>query len=63
VNISGEEMDKIGQYTEALPKKTFLVVHMVLENHGYKAFDINPNFFTVVVDKVAYPYDKAESET
>jgi len=51
--------DYIGEYTKAVSGKTFLVIEMTLENHGYKTFSINPNYFTVVIDSVAYPYDSA----
>ena len=36
---------------------------MTLENHGYGSLDINPNYFAVIIDKVAYPYDKATYST
>jgi len=59
LNRSAELMDYIGDYTKAASGKTFLVIEMTLENHGYKTFSINPNYFTVVIDSVAYPYDSA----
>lgn len=63
LNRSAESMDSIGRYTESTSGKTFLVIDMDLENHGYKSFDINPNYFAVVIDKVAYPYDSATFST
>ncbi len=63
LNHSGELTDYIGRYTEANSGKTFLVIDMELENRGYNTVDINPNYFAVVIDKVAYPYDKATYST
>ncbi len=63
LNHSGELTDYIGRYTEANSGKTFLVIEMELENHGYDTVDINPNYFAVVIDKVAYLYDKATYST
>lgn len=63
LNHSGELTDYIGRYTEANSGKTFLVIEMELENRGYNTVDINPNYFAVVIDKVAYPYDKATYST
>lgn len=63
LNNSGELTDYIGRYTEANSGKTFLVIEMELENHGYSTVNINPNYFAVVIDKVAYPYDKATYST
>lgn len=63
LNNSGELTDYIGRYTEANSGKTFLVIEMELENHGYSTVNINPNYFAVVIDKVVYPYDKATYST
>jgi hypothetical protein len=63
INKSAELTDYIGQYTESFSGKTFLVVDMTIENHGYDSVEINPNYFGVVIDKVAYPYDKATFST
>jgi hypothetical protein len=63
INHSAELKDYIGRYTESLPGKTFLVIDMMLENHGYSTIDINPNYFAIVIDKVVYPYDKATYST
>ena len=35
LNNSGELTDYIGRYTEANSGKTFLIIEMELENHGY----------------------------
>jgi len=59
LNRSAELMHYIGDYTKSASGKTFLVIEMTLENHGYKTFSINPNYFAVVIDSVAYPYDSA----
>jgi hypothetical protein len=59
LNRSASLSDYVGRYTEASEGKTFLIVNMTLENHGYKTFEINPNYFGVVINQVAYPYDKA----
>lgn len=63
LNRSAELTDYIGEYTKAAAGKTFLVIEMTLENYGYKTFSINPNYFTVVIDSVAYPYDSATFST
>lgn len=63
LNRSAELTDYVGRYTEAMSGKTFLVIEMTLENHGYDTLEINPNYFGVVIDKVVYPYDKATFST
>jgi hypothetical protein len=63
LNESGTLSSYIGKYTEAPAGKTFLVIKMTIENHGYKTFDINPNYFAVVANKVAYPYDTSTFST
>jgi Domain of unknown function (DUF4352) len=63
LNRSAELTDYVGQYAKASSGKTFLVIDMTLENHGYNSIDVNPNYFAVVIDKVAYPYDKATFST
>jgi len=63
LNRSAELTNYVGQYTEALGGKTFLVIDLTIENHRYETLDINPNYFGVVIDKVVYPYDKATFST
>ncbi len=63
LNRSAELTDYIGRYTEASSGKTFLLIELTLENHGYDTLEINPNYFGVVIDKVLYPYDKATYST
>lgn len=38
----------------APPGKIFVIVTMTIENHGYSLFDVNPNYFVLIVDQVAY---------
>lgn len=63
LNRSATLTNYIGEYSEADAGKTFLLINMTIENHGYKTFNINPNYFGVAINKVAYPYDKATYST
>jgi len=63
LNKSAELSNYVGEYAEASQGKTFLIINMKLENHGYQTFSVNPNYFAVVIDNVAYPYDSSTFST
>ena len=47
-------MDKVGDYTEAQPGNTYLVLPLQFENQGYDSLDYNPYYCKVTVDNVQY---------
>lgn len=57
INHSGTLMSYIGDYNKAGIGNDFLVVDMVIENHGYESFSVAPIYFSVVIDGVEYPYE------
>jgi hypothetical protein len=59
LNESGRLSNHVGNYTNASQGKTFLIINMSLENHGYRAFDVNISDFTAVIDNILYHYDNA----
>jgi hypothetical protein len=63
LNESGKLSNYVGEYAEAAQGMSFLIINMTIENHGYTGFSVNPNYFAVIIDKVAYPYDKATFST
>lgn len=63
LNRSATLTHYIGEYSEPDAGKVFLLIKMSIENHGYNSFAVNPNYFGVIIDKVAYPYDKATYST
>ena len=56
IKFSSKMTKSIGQYSQASPGKTFLIVTMTIENKGYESINTNPNYFNVVVDKIKYDY-------
>lgn len=56
IRYSGKTTNSIGQYSQASPGKTFLIVTMTIENKGYQSLNTNPNYFNIVIDKIKYSY-------
>jgi len=63
LNKSAGLSNYVGEYATPSQGKTFLVINMTLKNHGYQSFSVNPNYFAVVIDNVAYPYDSSTFST
>ena len=49
----------IGRYAKPDPGKVFLLLNIVIENHGYSEFAVNPWYFSIIIDGVEYPHDSA----
>ena len=58
LNESGRLSNHVGNYAN-VSQKTFLIINMSLENHGYKAFDVNISDFAAIIDNIPYHYDNA----
>ncbi len=63
LNESGRLSNHVGNYTNASQGKTFLIINMSLENHGYKAFDVNSSDFAAIIDNISHHYDNATFTT
>ncbi|HPJ83743.1 MAG TPA: DUF4352 domain-containing protein [Methanothrix sp.] len=59
INRSASLYSSIGRYTKPDPGKVFLLLNMVIENHGYSEFAVNPWYFSIIIDGVEYPHDSA----
>jgi len=54
INRSALLYSSIGRYTKPDPGKVFLLLNMVIENHGYSEFAVNPWYFSIVIDGVEH---------
>lgn len=57
ISYSSKKVDTFGRPGEvgkAPVGKVFLIVTMNIENHGYKEFSVNPQFFSLISNKVKY---------
>jgi hypothetical protein len=56
VDYSGQNSDQISHAKPDIGK-TFLLMKIIIANHGYEDIYTNPNYFSVMVDNVTYNYD------
>ncbi len=56
IKFGSKMTNSIGQYSQASPGKTFLIVTMTIENKGYQSLNTNPNYFNIVIDNIKYSY-------
>lgn len=56
VSYTSEQSNKIGDYSEAPIGKVFLIVTMTIKNNGYDEFNLNPNYFSIIIDSIKYNY-------
>jgi hypothetical protein len=61
ITHSPRNLNGIGAYSTPASGKVYLVVNMTIQNRGYDKFEVNPFYFKVVVDSVAYSYSIASS--
>ncbi len=51
--LQGDITSKVG-YSVPPPEKAYLLIPVIVENHGYKEFSLDPYKFKVAIDKVKY---------
>lgn len=54
IKYSSTTTNQIGDWNEADPGYTYLVLDLDIENRGYDSFSTNSFYFSVVVNKVEY---------
>ena len=56
ISEKGNTTDSIGSLKHAAGGLHYLVVDMVIENHGYPEFNVNPNYFLVTAKNIDEKY-------